>query len=1173
MAQQSQAGRDSRSSCAGLWTRLVMFLAIMVLPLFAGHALYAQTASTGALAGTVTDATGAVVPGAQLAVTNTGTGQAITVTSNARGNFLLPLLEPGTYAVDVTKEGFKASDYDHVAIRVTETETLNVTLQVGAVSEKITVDANPAQLNTTDAQLGNVIDGRYISNLPLASRNYLQIIGLNPGVSAELTNASELGPGSAQQATGSSGFSSNGAATQDNNFQMNGIGVNDSASEGRFTGGVPIPNPDTLQEFNVVTGPYDASNGRDSGANVDVVTKTGGNDLHGSLFEYFRNNDMNANDYFRKQLAQPRGVLKQNQFGGTIGGHILKNKLFYFGSYQGTRQRNGLDPSCSDTAFLPLLTNDRSAAGLGAVFGGQRGLLQNELGGVGPAVASNGSNINPVALNVLQRKLPDGTFLVPTPQAVNPGGSAANPDTEGVSVYSVACPYTEDQYMANGDYVQNDKSSLQFRYFMSNSNTTRAFPGDRLGGDLPGFPATFPLDFKTASITHTYAFKPQLINQLIVGYNRSATQQIQQEQFSWSDIGSTVPAFVNNIPNIGISSVGLGGNAENTIEVQNTYSVQDSLAWDRGRNNIRVGGNYVRGQINSPYLQDLGGALYPTFADFLLGLDATDNGTAAAGFPVSNEELNLEIPGDLSRFFRFYDASLFFQDNIKLTKSLTVNVGLRFEHLGDFSAQGGRNTNVDPAMLNPNPPAGGTLQGYIVPSNYPGTPPQGVTKGSNTLGIEGLAQNPLEPRFGFAWQLPGTQKLVLRGGYGTYRGLYGANGLAQSIASPPFTYLIEGELTSISNATLQNPFPQAIPALPSFTAAVYSPDTAQSFDGLAQDIKPPFSQHFSLDLQTQLTSDILFDLAYAGAVNNRLIETNLVNQANLASPSSPIRGETTNTLNNITLRAPYEGWGISSFAIIRSNGRSNYNSLQASLTKRFSHGLQFIAAYTWARDLADVTGQTVGGGFGGSLYGDQHNLHASYGPDLFIRPQRFVASYVYDIPYPGRRSSLGGRVLGGWSLAGVTTIQSGHPLPAVNGFDSTNIYGITTDRPDYVPGCAVGKSGPTKNRLNQYFNTACFKEAKVIGDDGIGTDFGNAPVGNIHGPGQFNTDATLGKSFLVPGPHKEASLIFKADFFNVFNHPAFGDPNTDFEQNSNTGQIFSTVANPRIIQLSLRYAF
>ena len=1131
----------------------------------------AQTANTGSLVGTVTDPSGAVIPGAQIIATNGATGQAITVISNAQGYYQVPLLPPGTYRVAVTRNAFQESDFDHVTVKVTETSTLNVKLLVGAVSQKVVVNSNAEQLDTTDAQLGNVIDSRYISTLPLAARNYLQIIGLNPGVSTELTNAGDLGRGASSLASGATGFSTNGASTIDNNFQMNGVPVNDNLAAGNFSGGIPIPNPDTLQEFNVVTGPYDASYGRDAGANVDVLTKTGSNDFHASLFEFFRNNDMNANLWFLNNENQPRAVLKQNQFGGTIGGHIKRNKIFYFGSYQGTRQRNGISAGCAVTVQLPPLTNDRSAAALGAIFVGQRGVFQDALGGVGPAIAADGSNINPVALAVLQRKLSDGSYMVPTPQTID--RSAPSFDAEGSASFSVPCPFTENQYMANGDYVQNDKSSIQIRYFMANSTSVQTLEApNQPGNAVPGFPYSNASNFKNASVNHTYTFSPSLVNQLQLGYNRNYATNTQGEQFSWSDIGSTVPAFVNDIPGIGLSNIGLGGEGQNAIYVQNTFSAQDSLAWTRGRHSLRFGGDFTYNQSNSPYFQYFGSGYYPTFADFLLGLNATQNGTAAAGAPYSNEYDDLALPGELARHYRYFDAAGYVQDDLKVTPRLTVNLGVRYEHLGDFAEAQGRNTQLSLNGLNPNPPAGGTLAGYIVPNNYQGVPPTGVVKAGNNFGIKGVGQNAVEPRVGFAWQLPRTNILVLRGGYGMYRSRSGIGGLIQGLTAPPYSAVILAIGTQNAPATLQNPIWQPIPTLPNWPAAAYSPTTAQTFQGLDDNFQPTISQHYSLDLQTQLARDFLMDIAYGGARSTKLIDANYVNQAALASPANPIRGQTTNTVANVALRVPYEGWSPAGLLLNESNGGSWYNSLQASVTKRFSHGLQFIAAYTWMRELTDVPGTITGGGFGGSVYGDQNNLRSHYGPDPFIRPQRFVFSYIYDIPYPGKRSTIPGRILGGWTLAGVTTAQSGHALFAVNS-NPANAYGIPLDRPDYTPGCTVNKSGSTEKRLNDYFNIGCFPPAKIIGADGLATAFGDAPTGNIKGPSEFVSDTSLTKTIAIKWPKEDAQLNFKADFFNVFNHPVFADPATDFATGAAPGTITGTVENPRVVQLALKYLF
>jgi 3-keto-disaccharide hydrolase/TonB-dependent Receptor Plug Domain len=306
-----------------------------------------------------------------------------------------------------TKRAFR-----NYQLHIEETRTLNLELQVGTVSESVQVDASTQQLQTESSALGHVTNSEMVENLPLVTRNYTQIVGLSPGVAADVTNAGSLGRGGGSD--GSEAFVANGGSSMDNNFQMNGVEINDLQHSGFLSGGVAVPNPDTIQEFKVQTGQFDAAFGRNAGANVDVVTKGGSNQYHGTLFEFFRNEKLNANEYFRKLNDQPRQILRQNQFGFTFGGPIRKDKLFFFTSYQGTRQLNGVDANCSSTISTPPLTNDRSAAALGALFAGQTGLFG------GTAILPDGSNIAPQALALLQRQLPDGSFLIPTPQRIDP---------------------------------------------------------------------------------------------------------------------------------------------------------------------------------------------------------------------------------------------------------------------------------------------------------------------------------------------------------------------------------------------------------------------------------------------------------------------------------------------------------------------------------------------------------------------------------------------------------------------------------------------------------------------------------------------------------------------------------------------------------------------------------
>src|SRR5580704_4587840 len=440
--------KNRASSCYALFlcATLVAFF-LLGMPAISA----AQTAGTGALSGIVTDQSGSSISGAQVKVTSDASNEVRTVTTNATGAFIVPLLLPGTYRVEVTQTGFRSVTVPHVKITVTETNALTLRLEVGQIAETVVVEAQVAQLQTESSTLGRVTSGEQVQSLPLAMRNYTQIIALNPGVSAEIANAGELGRGGGgnnQDPTVSAG---NWAS--DNNFQMNGVGVNDIQQSGYFSAGVAIPNPDTIQEFKVQTGQYDASYGRNAGANVDVITKGGTNEYHGAAWEYFRNNDMNANTFFLNAHEQPRAILKQNQFGGDFGGPIKRDKLQFFTSYQGTRQRNGLDVNCSSNLTEAPLANDRSAAALGALFAGQSGLFG------GTAIAADGSNINPAALALLNTKLPNGQYLIPKPQTYNTAPGTPF-DAQGSSAFSEACPFTEDQFMTNADYEMSSKSKL-----------------------------------------------------------------------------------------------------------------------------------------------------------------------------------------------------------------------------------------------------------------------------------------------------------------------------------------------------------------------------------------------------------------------------------------------------------------------------------------------------------------------------------------------------------------------------------------------------------------------------------------------------------------------------------------------------------------------------------------
>src|SRR5262249_18642886 len=442
------------------WAVPVLLIFLLIVGGYAPACL-AQSASTGAVSGTVTDPANAVVVGARITATNKATCEKRTVDSGTAGAYLIPFLPPGTYSVEASVKGFKHVNYPDVRVVITETVKLDIRLAVGAVEEVVTVESRGAQLQTESSTQGRVTSGEVLTSLPLVTRNYTQIIALNPGVSSDVTNAAEVGRGGGGSAE--TPVVAHGASTQDNNYQMNGVEINDLQSSGHFSGGIAIPNPDAIQEFKVQTGQYDASYGRNAGANVDVVTKGGGNRFHGTIFEYFRNEALNANDFFFNQTGQPTGVLRQNQPGFTLGGPVKKDKLLFFTSYQATRQRNGVATQCKTTFSTPALTNDRSPAGLGVLFAGQPTFIQQATGlPIGPTVLPNGSNVSPQALALMQMKLPNGQFLIPTPQTVDASKPFA---VQGTSTVTDPCIYDEDQFITNADFLHNDSNTFSGKFF------------------------------------------------------------------------------------------------------------------------------------------------------------------------------------------------------------------------------------------------------------------------------------------------------------------------------------------------------------------------------------------------------------------------------------------------------------------------------------------------------------------------------------------------------------------------------------------------------------------------------------------------------------------------------------------------------------------------------------
>jgi hypothetical protein len=1121
---------------------------------------FAQTASTGAIRGTVTDQSGAVVPGAEVKAKNESTGAESQSVSQQDGTYVIPMLPPGKYRVSVALSGFSTATRAGVQVNVTERTVLDMQLQLGAVTTEVEVTSAPLVVQTDSSTLGEVVAQHTVESTPLSTRNFTQIINLSAGVAGTVTRADAVGRGTSAMGTSTEGEGTyvHGARNYDNSFQVNGVNVNSSQGLGE----IPIPNPDTLQEFKVQTGLYDAAFGRNAGASVNVITRSGSNDFHGSLFEFWRNDILNANDFFLNRTGTSKPTLKQNQFGGTIGGPIIKKKLLFFGSYQGTRQVNGV--SGRQTILLPALTDDRSPAALGKIFAGLRGNFQNAFGGVGPAIAADGSNINPVALKLLQMKLSDGSYLYPTPQRVNASAPFAQ---RGIASMSIPARFDENQGMGNFDYLLSSKHTVQGRFFEAQSDTNNPFNGGNLGGQ----PVVTNQQHVVTSLSHNYVITPQLFNQLRFGFARTTADIVPQSIFKLSQLGVTTSTPNDDLALININGSAVFGGGTETHSPLNRYDLNDDFSWVHGKHNVRVGGGILRSQNNSSRQRYWAQIQFATWPDFMLGLPGSQNGTGA----FSNVLVGVTLLGTLAQPRRGWEDSAYLQDDYKVSNRLTMNLGVRYDYLPPEVYITGRATNIDPALLNPNPPAGGSYEGFSVPDNYPRSVPAGVTRKPYNSYVKGSGVHNISPRVGFAYKVFGsTDRFVLRGGYGIYRSTIIGNSQSQSAPNQPWVQLSTYSPPYNGTASWAHPFPEPIPDIsvfPNYISA-YSPTTALSGNLTDPKLSVGKTHQYGINLQSQVTSDLMIQVAYTGSHALDQLRSRGLNQASLANFSSPIRGATTNTTSNIALRVPYQGWAAGALVMTESKGYSWYNAMEITAKQRMSKGLQFLASYTFSKTLgSDGASVSSSSSAGGGTIGNQNVDALRYGLVSFDRTHRLVASYIYSFPTLKTGSRFFQGVLNGWSMAGVTTFQSGRPL-TIGYTNSTSAYGVSSDRASFASGCtsaSAAKSGSVNDRIDLYLNSTCFTAPAVIGSDGKATDFGNTGVGILRGPDQRNTDLSFIKQTKI---RESVGLEFRAEFFNIFNTTQFANPATTFGA-SGFGAITRTSVASRIGQLALKLRF
>jgi hypothetical protein len=1183
--------------------------------------LMAQSAGTSALTGIVTDPSGAAIPNATVTITSNDTGLTRTTTTGATGVYSFTLLPPGNYKVSLAANGFKTADVASITLNVTETLTLNRTLEVGAAAEQVTVEAAGQALQTESSTLGTTVTSQQVTGLPLSNRNYTQLLSMAAGANSSVNNATQIGKGTQD-------ISVNGADPGNNNYQMDGVSIVNTSNSGSakdcgIYGGIGIPNPDAIQEFKIQTSTYDASYGGHPGGNVNVVTRSGSNAFHGDVWEFFRNTDLNANSFFdNRDGGGATQVLNQNQVGGAIGGPIKKDKLFFFVDYQETRQKNGITNGGSSEVFLFPLPEDRTAANVGAALcpanhpgnPAYTTFLPTILPSV--QVACDGSNINPVSLALLNTKLPNGSYYIPG----NPTGQY------GPVQYSDPATWTEHQAVANGDYLINQKNTLAIRYFWTTDPQSLPFsPG--LGGvstSPPGTPISLRYNNTNVTLRLTTLLTTSLVNELYAAGQRNGAHGSDMTPTTPQAIGqATIVPTMTELPVTDIlNGPVLNGSLYPTNSPTDQEEYGDQISWTHGGHTIRAGYEfqYAQWPITHEGLER-GFLFYGTFADWTLGLPGCPGGVSSATCNPSNPgntnggggnilECLFCVRGGPNGIIHNYvenNQTAFVQDDWKISSRLTFNLGVRWEYDGSYSDKYGNLTNVSVPLLEaagvpPTGPesSGSGLVGYVVPNNYTNhypQPPAGVTISNRSIPVtSGPPLDNFAPRFGFAWQPRKDGRLVIRGGVGMFYDRIGGgefvHGLEQGY---PYAVTLDYSGSAAAPFDNQNPYPST--PLGTFASrwvnfagcqpscVLGAANSALDTPTLDPVLHTPLTRQYNLNVQYEFAHNWIVEAGYVGSSSiNLLDQYHDINAPLLASPTNPINGITVNTEANAALRVPILGYTPAGVDETAMDGVSSYNSLQVTLRKQFSKGFLMQASYTFSKDLSDIPVLA-------SLSGANSNLPTAlaqqYGPVGFNHPQRFIINYSYDLPF-GNHSGALGILANGWNVSGVTTVQDGAPFDVTdqNGGTVYDLGSYDTARAQMCPGTtygSIGTSGSITQRLGGnsggpgYLNMNAFcaepaapNSLAAYPGGPLPTLYGNSGVGIVSGPGNFNFDISIIKTFRIS---ERQSVIFRSEFFNAFNHPQFNNPFAAVDTPSTFGQITTTSVNPRLIQFALKYFF
>ena len=1152
--------RDQAVLCS---LRIFVFL---VLPLFAIGS-FAQGGGSVAITGTVTDSTGALLPGAKITVTQKNTSIARVDTANGAGQFNISSIPPATYTVTVEAQGFKRYVQD-VTLLADQTRDMDIRLEIGQANQQVTVEASSVQVNTVSQELSQVIESSRVTDLPLNGRNAADLTLLVPGAVTAIANNSGTLQGDTKQIPGVEAIAVNGARPDQIGYNLDGGNNEDLMSNTND----PFPFPDALQEFSVQTNSFDVQYGSNAGAVVNVVTKSGTNQFHGDAFEFVRNGYFNARNYFANKVDP----LKRNQFGVTIGGPIHKNASFFFFGWQKTIIRS---VNNATNAIVPTQDN------LNGDFSHTNGATTITNPFTHIAYASNASigPIDPVALNMAK--------LLP----VRPAGS-----TNGSVTFGTPLQQDFNEYIARVDQVFRGQDRLFGRFYMNRYHHAPTYDGKNL---LTAGPGSTVLSQNWA-VGYTWVISPSLVNSTTIDFVRSASDRGQQggpggQVPDMTSFGSSIwqlPKAQTGIRNFAVSGDFTLGSFTNAKFTRNTYDLRDAISWTKGKHAFNFGFDLEMDQSNIRNTDLENGSF--NFTNDVTGL-------AMASFLLGYQHSFSQTSGDFSDS-RENPIGLFAGDKWKVSPRVTLNYGLRWEPQQVMKEIKGRIEQFRPdaqaagvhSTVIPSAPAGL----FFVGDKYNGisVPDRGETGDFNNFA----------PRVGVAWDPTGSGKMSLRAGGGLFYysrlpGLF----LNDAAISAPFSLRIDlsdsasgaSQIGSLTNPLVNYPsfstgFPQrfTLQNAPKNATFIANPTVF----GLQPGVKwvTPEIYDWNVTFERQLHADTVIHASYVGTRG-----THLRQDVNL-NPGIPNPASVATLTSSTQSRRPYQPFGV--IYQNRNTGATGYNGVQFALEKRpassgsgILNQITLLANYTYSHandyglsengGITDV-GSSVGSGM--SFYDPRQHAFET-GPSTFNHRHHFVASYVWSLPSLRGSNGLVRNIIGGWQWTGIYAITTGDPLTITTGYDRSSTNN-GNDRVDYAGTGSLGSRGtptacPSGIHCLPWLDKSMFSIPTVtdpITNKTTHTDgqYGNSGKGNWTGPTLWNVDTGLLKNFYPVPSHERFSFQFRAEFFNLFNHPQWSDPNTNFSNGAfgttrstigtATGNV-ATTADSRIIQLALKMLF